>query len=362
MSFIKNLYIILLFFQLNIDYILSKSSDFPFLEDAQQKILDDACLNIHPIFCPMSKAIEQIFLYVQNELISSNNNNLYSDLVNIQYNNVYGRDIICENINPFIDNSTSDEIKYKIQFIDCNVLIEGNIILNNADYSSINFGIFLSELKFDTITFCQNKTTPKGELDVLFEYNNEKLFNYNRNESFFISSFKELLRFQMDDIMKNIFENYMERIKIRTKVEEGKISYLSDKLNVFNKEISLISGPPLNSINKSVTYIAYNNFNYENYINVNGKVFLNELNVSFEYALNNNITYNEGFFVLKNITFDENVTNKNIYDDELYESKADFNNYLEETNIKFIWNTIFNDFKDKLNEYRKKMSNLNSKI
>ena len=322
MSFIKNIYTILFILEFNAYFILSKSSDFPFLEDAQQKILDDACLYIHPIFCPMSKAIKEIFLYVQNELISKNYDR-YSDYVNIRYTNVYGRDIICENINPFIDNSSSSDIKYKIQFINCNVLTEGTIILNNIQYNSLNFGTFLSELKFDSITFYQNKTTPKGELDVIFEYNNEKLFNYNRNESFFIPADIDL-HIQMDEIMNDIFKNYMDRIKTRTKVEEGKIAYFSDTLNVFSNEVSLLPGNSLFSENKSVTYIGYNEFSYENYVNVNGKVFLNELNVSFEYALNNNISYNEGFFVMKNITFDENVTNENIYEDKLYESKVIF--------------------------------------
>ena len=84
------------------------------------------------------------------------------------------------------------------------------------------------------------------------------------------------------------------------------------------------------------------------------------MNVTFEYSLNHNITYNEGYFIINNIIFEERTNMNNSYNNSNITKKSEVFNYLK--NKDDIWETIIEDFKKTFNEYRslvnEKKSNL----
>lgn len=358
----KNIFFSLFILITNIIIIFSYNEEFPFYEEAQKKNLDKACKEISPIFCPMTAAIEDIFSTIQNDEIIIPKDEYYCDILCIQYSNIFARDIICENIETSPSTLKKDclsengeENSYEVKFNNCNVLIEGKISYRN-NYTSIDFGPFLSELKFKSIIFYYSKEF-KGRLNLKY-VNNTQNYNYNKNNSIFSSEILDMYE-QMDTIMDKIFEKYIEKIVEKSEILNEKSNTLLNTLGIFKSEFSYFEGPRLKDPKKGVTYISYRDFEYDLYIHINGKIFFSYMNVSFEYALNYNVTYNNGYFIIKNFVFQEDTYNYNIYEDhdiKDIEKRANFDDLYPDQKIG-LWETIIGDFKNKFNEYRTSYGN-----
>lgn len=339
----KNIFSLLLVLIINFIIISSYNEEFPFYNEQQQKLINDAC-NKNTIFRPMSLAIEDIFTSIENELITISNEEYYYGF-SIHYNNIYARDIICDD-NIEIDDDNGDI--FIMKFNNCNVLIEGRISYKNSDITTVDFGTFLSELKFKSIIFNKRQNL-EGDMEVIFD-NSSLKYNYNRNHAIFSSEIMNMTE-QMDDIMDKIFDKFIEMIydKLDINMELSKI--LIDTINNFNKEFSYFKGPGIYDAKKNITYIAYNNFDYESFVHIKQKIFFSWMRVTFEYALNHNVIFNEGYFTINQFVFEEDLNKDNRYDNcSLSNQSNSFNNL---DNGKDIWNTIFNDFKFRLNNYRK---------
>ena len=342
----KNIFQLLIIL-INSVFVLSYNEEFPFYEPSQKNILINSCNEINKIFCPMTSAIEDIFTSIQTEEIIADNNDYYYNIY-IQYHNIYARDIICENIDITPKTKNEEKDSYSIIFNNCNVLIEGKISYKNEEVATVDFGPFLSELKIDSITF-SNYKSDKEIMRVEFKNSTQK-YNYNRKEAIFSSGISNMTE-QMDDLMDIIYDKYINLIndKIETNRDRNKILY--DTINDFSNNFSYFPGLGLFNEIKNVSYIYYTNFNYEYFIHIKNKIFFDSMNVNFEYALNNNITYNEGKFVINNFIFEKDTSKDNNYNNSyLTQKEADFNNLDNKDNI---WDTILNDFKSKLNYLRK---------
>ena len=347
MSIIKNI-LLLLILSCKFIIVLLYNKEFPFYDEAQRKIIDKACNEKDNIICFLASAIEDIFTSVQNEDLSPKTDYYYNNIT-LQYRNVYPRDILCKNFEIIStsskNGSLADEKENGIIFRNCSVLIEGNISYK-TDYSSVDFGTFLSELKFEFLRFeyISKSIVFKGKNDT-------KIYNYNENAPFFASETGGM-KIQMNSLMESISEAYYEKINEKTYPDYSNL--LASTLNNFNQNFSYLKGPKLFDKIKNVTYVYYKELKYDKYIYIKDKIFFPSMNVSFEYALNHNITFNEGYFIIKNFIFQENVDLENIYENydiEAIEKKADFDRDYPEYN-KTIWRTIIDDFKNKFNEYR----------
>lgn len=342
----------LLILIINLIIISSSNEEFPFYSKQQNEILDYACNHSNIIFCPMKAAIEDIFISIQNEEIPINDNEYYCDILCIKYKNIFARDMICDDYLEYsVIKEKNDDEFYQVKFNNCNVLIEGELNYKNSDISLVNFGSFLSELKFDSIIFINNKGLKNG-MEVLFE-NSTKKFNYNRNDAIFSSEILDMNE-QMDNIMNEIFDKFLDKINDKIIKTQGNV--LQESLyNLKNEYFSYFAGKGINEKNKSVTYIAYNDFNYDSFIHINNKFFFSWINVTFEYALNHNIIFNEGYFVINNIMFNEEIDKPNIYDSRtISDYYAAFNNLTENQDI---LKTIINDFEQKLNQSKRSANN-----
>ena len=352
----KHIFLLILIFIINFVIISSYDEEFPFYDNNQKEKINNECKK-NPIYCSMALAIEDIFTSIQSEEIITNNQ-FFCDILCLQYTNIFARDIICdENIaikEGILDNNFGES--YQIQFNNCNVLIDGKISYINSDITTIDFGTFLSEIKFKTIIFYQMKSK-SGKIEVKFE-NNTKQFNYNRNEAFFLSEIVNMTE-QMDFIMQQIYDDFINKIYDKINLSE-RAGILYETISKYSNLFSYFDGNGIYDEKKTITYIAYNKLDFECNVHLKDKVFLCWMNITFEYALNHNVTYNEGYFIINNIIFEEITNRNNSYKYCNISNKSEVFDYLE--NKEAIWETIVSDFKKTFNDYRsladEKKSNL----
>ena len=342
----NHIFIYLLFFIINLVVISSYDDEFPFYDNKQKTKINQECKK-NPIYCSMALAIEDIFTSIQSEEIVTNNF-LFCDLLCVQYTNIFFRDLICdENIElkeGIIDKSLGDS--YQIKLNNCNILIDGKISYINSEITSIDFGTFLSELKFKSIIFHQAKGV-SGRIDVKFE-NNTKKFNYNKKDAIFLSEIVNMTE-QMDIIMEQVFDDFINKIYDKISLSE-RSGIFYETINKYNAKFTYFNTSGIFDEKKSITYISYSKFVYDCNVHMKDKIFLCWMNITFEYALNHNVTYNEGYFVINNIIFEERENFNNSYNYCSISNKSDVFNYLE--NNEEIWDTIISDFKRTFNEYR----------
>ena len=339
----NNILCFLLIISINFIFISAYNEDFPFYSKQQSEKLELACNHTNIIFCPMKMAIEDIFYSIQNEEIPIKIDEHNCNVLCLQYKNIFARDMICDDdLEVLLIKEKYDDELYQIKFKNCNVLIEGEISYKNSDISSVNFGTFLSELKFDSISFINSREL-KYRMNIIFENSTQK-YNYNRNDVIFSSEILDMNE-QMDNIMNEIFDKFINQINEKNAKNLGNI--LHESINYLkNEDFSYFHGPGIYDKIKNVTYIAYNDFKYDSFIFVNNKIFFSWMNVTFEYALNHNVIFNEGYFVINNIVFTEDQDMSNIYDSCIIsDNYAGFNNLNESINIS---KTIINEFKYKL--------------
>ena len=164
---------------------------------------------------------------------------------------------------------------------------------------------------------------------------------------------------QMDLIMEQIFGDFINKIYDKISLSE-RSSILYETIGKYSGYFSYFNTNGIFDEKKSITYISYSKFDNECNVHIKDKVFLCWMNITFEYALNHNVTYNEGYFVINNIIFEERTNVNNSYNYCSISNKSDAFNYLE--NKEEIWETIISDFKKTLNDYRslvgEKKSNL----
>ena len=320
-------------------------NDNSFYLDWQRKILESNCTRNNGVFCPMITAIADIFKQIQQEEIEANSKNVCIDLC-LTYNNIHARDMLCENLNTKYESSTGEII-----FGNCSVLISGEIGYENKDYKNINFGTFLSELYIPSMTFSHIEKVDRME----FNYENASVkFNFDNSRAVF-KSMNENLTEHMEEILNIVYDEFINKIEDKIKPILSRNDILIDtNKKIYESFTYFENGPKLFDENKNVTYLSYNKIDHAEKIILKEKIIFYNLQIDFQYALNNNITYNEGLFVLKNVDFEANEGINNIYFHENVQDMykiANFNN-LKINNTNELWELIINDFKKKFNDYK----------
>ena len=320
-------------------------NDNSFYLDWQRKILESNCTRNNGVFCPMITAIADIFKQIQQEEIEANSKNVCIDLC-LTYNNIHARDMLCENLNTKYESSTGEII-----FGNCSVLISGEIGYENKDYKNINFGTFLSELYIPSMTFSHIEKVDRME----FNYENASVkFNFDNSRAVF-KSMNENLTEHMEEILNIVYDEFINKIEDKIKPILSRNDILIDtNKKIYESFTYFENGPKLFDENKNVTYLSYNKIDHVEKIILKEKIIFYNLQIDFQYALNNNITYNEGLFVLKNVDFEANEGINNIYFHENVQDMykiANFNS-LKINNTNELWELIINDFKKKFNDYK----------
>ena len=184
----------------------------------------------------------------------------------------------------------------------------------------------------------------------MIKYN--ELFNYNKTDTIFNINDTNLIT-KMDNIMKEIVDNYINVLISIIEIDEStqitQIKYLNEIINKFAKWYSLLDSD-IDDNENNITYIAYNDIRYNSFINIKNKLFIPNLFVSFEYALNYNITYNEGDLIFENISISKN--NEDDYFGNITNINAEFNDLVCAEEKYSIWDTINNDFYNNFKKYK----------
>ena len=356
-SFLKNfLNTIIYFIILNVfnksNYISSKTINLqPELLEKLYKI----CKQEDTIFCSMTESIKYSLNSIKTDLKSYPSNNC-TDIFCLKYENVYTQDIECQDVEPKIENiqSTQTDGKFVISFIKCTFFTTGSLYLLEGNNINNSYNTFLSEIYFDKINFYQNKRSTKGELNITFEFDKtyNELFNYNKTDTIFNINDTNLIT-KMDNIMKEIVDNYINVLISIIEIDEStqitQIKYLNEIINKFAKGYSLLDSD-IDDNENNITYIAYNDIRYNSFINIKNKLFIPNLFVSFEYALNYNITYNEGDLIFENISISKN--NEDDYFGNITNINAEFNDLVCAEEKYSIWSTINNDFYNNFKKYK----------
>ncbi len=347
MSYLNFLIIITTFIIL---IISSKSQEeFSFFTKQQKELLSNSCQK-NSVFCPMTTAIENIFNQIKEEEIQ-----IQLECINLclRYNNILVRDMLCKELD------ITDSSSYTITLRNCSVLISGEIEFENKGYKVVKFGNFLSEFLIDSLSFTKDENLK----NFIFSYQNStKKFNYDTTRAVFKSSDEDLIS-QMNDILDEVYDKFLKQMIKNSDQRFNIANYFDKAKNQIIEDFSLFKekGITINSKKKNVTYLLFTNLNPLEEIQIRNKYIFYNMNVTFEYALNYNVTYNEGYFIVKYICFENDESKNNNYFEQKVSDmvkKADFD-ILD--NSKDIWEIIFDEFKKKFNEAKKDKEHINER-
>ena len=300
--------------------------------------LSEICKN-NKVLCPMVDAIQYSLIIIKKY---SKTYEIYPDSSELKYQNARSVLLTCDNITTNIEKleDNKDE-KYSISFNNCESKITGQLSIKSEEYS------FSSYLFFDKIIFVKRKLALNGELNLLLEYsqNINETYYYDRDKIIPLYIDSNLTR-QMDTIMEYIFSNFTSNFKYNVELNEAllnsQIKYLNDIINKFTKQYSLFD-PEIDDNHHNITYIGYNIFTWDSLININNNIYLSNLSVTFEYALDYNITYNEGFFVLDYMNFSK-IQKDDIYLGNIINKEPNFDKIISAEETNDIWDIIKYDF------------------
>ena len=347
MSYLNFLIIITTFIIL---IISSKSQEeFSFFTKQQKDLLSNSCQK-NSVFCPMTTAIENIFNQIKEEEIQTQ---LECFNLCLRYNNILVRDMLCKELD------ITDSSSYTITLRNCSVLISGEIEFENKGYKVVKFGNFLSEFLIDSLSFTKDENLK----NFIFSYQNStKKFNYDTTRAVFKSSDEDLIS-QMNDILDEVYDKFLKQMIKNSDQRFNIANYFDKAKNQIIEDFSLFKekGITINSKKKNVTYLLFTNLNPLEEIQIRNKYIFYNMNVTFEYALNYNVTYNEGYFIVKYICFENDESKNNNYFEQKVSDmvkRADFD-ILDNSND--IWEIIFDEFKKKFNEAKKDKEHINER-
>lgn len=301
--------------------------------------------------CPMVDAIIESL-----NSINSYSNTYEEELLednNLNYKNVHSTHISCKNVLAKIKNDKTEEKnedeKYIISLMNCTTLMEGELNFSNKIYKN-----FQSELYLYKITIFISEKPLKGEMHISFEY--DEMVNQTFYYKLDFEDDEEIKK-KMNKIMEKVFKNYIEKLKGIIELEDfqldSQLKYLDDIINQFAKNYSILI-PKVYLSKNNITYVAYNELKYDinNFINIKDNMYIPYLYINFEYALNYNITYNEGSFYLDYMNFSKTQDDK-VYVGNIILKYAPFEEIVTQSESEEIWETIKNDFKNKFKNYKK---------
>ncbi len=308
--------------------------------DEMYSNLNYACKN-HSIFCPMNEAIEKVFYIYQYE---ENNLNIKENETEIQVisSKIHFLEPKCFNISYHVNNT-----HYFIKKKDCSVLIISILDIGKQYNNIVYFNNFLMELLIKEMVFATQ--IGEHEININFTFQNEPI-NYNKNEPLFnIPLIKNQIEKEFKRIGNDLKKLYMDDLTNKFLLSDADTN-LERVFNFLynNGPFFFIDYYKKEEKNQKITYLSYDSFNYNNYIIALDTIFISNFSITFEYAINYDIDYNEGFFTLSDFAYTQNQNFSN--SSRFFEFNL---NNINLNNQKFILENFFVNLNIAIENYTK---------
>lgn len=258
------------------------------------------------IYYSMKNAINYLFQKIQNETTDIS---FYpSGDFTLEPKNIVFLQPKCEKVS---EQSTLDRNPFLL-YEDCSILIiMKQLSIKNSNRVIATFQDYLAEFSFETLNFTLFSNNTIG-----ISYLQAPTINYNKAESLFnIPSLSSQLNQQMVEIGTIAFARLIN--SFNAKAGQGQELYLEGFLgSVFN--VLYMNGPFIN-VNETeeekktkdtkdkVTYISYSNPKFDFTVLTKDVIFIGMLQVGFDFALDYDINYNEGYMKLSDFVFSKDL-------------------------------------------------------
>ena len=294
------------------------------------------------IFFSMKNAISYIFQKIQNE---TSEIDLYpsTDFQLIPKNIIF--------LEPRCQLTTESTDPPKLTYSNCSILIIiKNLTISHLKRNIAVFSNYLAEFYFDEISFALNH-------NLLYLTSTAPTLNYNKEESIFtIPSLSSKLQSQMSQIGEKAYEKFKDSFSIKAGTSEGTNLYLEGFLgSVFN--VLYMNGPFINveeteeekvsGTEDKVTYISYANPKMTAVVMTRERIFISQMKISFDYAIDFDINWSEGSMTLSDFVFTKEEGGSNS------DRKIEFNPSMNDKRKKYIIDTFYKQFEIARNNYTK---------
>ena len=155
---------------------------------------------------------------------------------------------------------------------------------------------------------------------------------------------------QMEYILDKAYDEFISKIKEKSEPVLSRENIFIETEKNLAEKFSFLKGPSLFDEIKNVTYISYTKLTHTAKIIIRDKIFFNNFVVNFEYALNNNVTYNIGLFSFRNLCFEADEQKSNIYYYKNIDDIIKQSDFMKLNNSNEIWEVIIDDFKKQFDE------------
>ncbi len=302
--------------------------------------LDEAC-KVNSILCSINQAINKVFFTYQYE--EKNILKKEDDLsFKITSYKIHFLEPKCENIEYFIYDNNYTIVKYN-----CSILIISDLFIGQKYNNEIDMKNYLMEFLVDEFKFINKKNEHSIKFEFLFH---KKIINYNKNEPLYqIPSIKGIIEKEFENLAVKLKNLYIDDIN-------NKFSIIDVNKNLERVFNFLYNNGPFFFIdyykkeekNQKITYLSYDSFNYNNYIIALDTIFISNFTITFEYAINYDIDYNEGFFTLSDFAYTQNQNFSN--SSRFFEFNL---NNINLNNQKFILENFFVNLNIAIENYTK---------
>ena len=302
--------------------------------------LDEAC-KVNSILCSINQAINKVFFTYQYE--EKNILKKEDDLsFKITSYKIHFLEPKCENIEYFIYDNNYTIVKYN-----CSILIISDLFIGQKYNNEIDMKNYLMEFLVDEFKFINKKNEHSIKFEFLFH---KKIINYNKNEPLYqIPSIKGIIEKEFENLAEKLKNLYSDDIN-------NKFSIIDVNKNLERVFNFLYNNGPFFFIdyykkeekNQKITYLSYDSFNYNNYIIALDTIFISNFTITFEYAINYDIDYNEGFFTLSDFAYTQNQNFSN--SSRFFEFNL---NNINLNNQKFILENFFVNLNIAIENYTK---------
>ena len=301
--------------------------------------LDEAC-KVNSIICSINQAINNVFFTYQYEEknILSNNDDLSFRIISSK---IHFFEPKCDKIEYFINDNN-----YSIIKSNCSILIISDLYIGQKFNNEIDMKNYLIEFLVDKLIF-MNK---KNNHSIKFEVNNETL-NYNKNEPIFqIPSIKEIIESEFNNLSLKLKTLYIDDINNKFSI----IDVNKNLERVFNflynnGPFYFIDYNEIEENNQKITFLSYDSFIYNNYIIALDTIFISNFSITFEYAINYDIDYNEGYFTISDFAYTQN---QNFSNSSRFFEFINLN-YINSNNQKLILENFFFNLNIAIENYTK---------
>lgn len=295
------------------------------------------------IFYSMKNAISYIFQKIQNETSE------------LHLTSSYDFQLIPKNIaflEPRCQSISEETNPPTLTYSDCSVLIIiRNLTISNSKRNIAIFKDYLAEFYFDSITFVL-----KNNL-IYIKDTSAPSFNYNKEESLFnIPSISDKLHSQMKTIGSKAYERLLDSFDMKAGTSAGTNLYLEGFLgSVFN--VLYMNGPFINveeteeemksGTTDKVTYISYANPKMTAIVMTKERIFISQLKISFDFAIDFDINWSEGSMTLSDFVFTKDEGGSNS------QRKIEFSPTMNEKRKNYIIDTFYKQFEIARDNYTK---------